>query len=92
MPLTITQAVKKLLIQDPFYGLFLLSLDKRFDSSIPTACVGRNGMHRYNNMDHSMKTAIVCVNNIINNCDIKDNIWNVNTEQEYHEVKNEETN
>ena len=45
MPLTITQAVKKLLIQDPFYGLFLLSLDKRFDSSIPTACVARNGIN-----------------------------------------------
>lgn len=50
-------------------------------------CVGRNGMHRYNNMDHSMKTAIVCVNNIINNTNSKDNIWNVNTEKEYYEVK-----
>ena len=46
MPLTITQAVKKLLIQDPFYGLFLLSLDKRFDNSIPTACVGRNARNK----------------------------------------------
>ena len=33
-------------------------------------CVGRNGQHRYNNMDHSMETAIVCVDNILNN--IKD--------------------
>ena len=54
-------------------------------------CIGRNGMHRYNNMDHSMKTAIVCVDNIINNISSKENIWNVNTEQDYHEVKNEKT-
>ena len=52
-------------------------------------CIGRNGMHRYNNMDHSMKTAFVCVDNIINNNDSKENIWSVNTEQEYHEVKDE---
>lgn len=52
-------------------------------------CIGRNGMHRYNNMDHSMKTAFVCVNNILNNIVSKENIWDVNTEQDYHEVKNE---
>ena len=52
-------------------------------------CIGRNGMHRYNNMDHSMKTAIVCVNNILSNKTNKEEIWNVNTEEEYHEVQNE---
>ena len=57
------------------------------DSITNLYCIGRNGMHRYNNMDHSMKTAIVCANNIINNVDSKDNIWNVNTEQDYHEIK-----
>ena len=55
-------------------------------------CIGRNGMHRYNNMDHSMKTAIVCVNNILNNKTNKEDIWNVNTEEEYHEVQNEKVN
>lgn len=49
--------------------------------------VGRNGMHRYNNADHSMLTAMVAVENIENNITNKDNIWNVNTEQEYHESK-----
>ncbi len=49
--------------------------------------IGRNGMHKYNNMDHSMLTAITAVSNIINNIKTKDNIWNVNTEQEYHEQK-----
>lgn len=48
-------------------------------------CVGRNGQHRYNNMDHSMMTAFMTVNNIIGNVSDKSNIWNVNTEKEYHE-------
>lgn len=48
-------------------------------------CVGRNGQHRYNNMDHSMMTAFQTVDNIIQNISDKSNIWNVNTENEYHE-------
>ena len=53
-------------------------------------CVGRNGQHRYNNMDHSMVTSFETVNNIIHNIKNKDNIWNVNTEKEYHESKDGE--
>ncbi|WP_414468387.1 NAD(P)/FAD-dependent oxidoreductase [Methanobacterium sp. ACI-7] len=49
--------------------------------------IGRNGMHRYNNMDHSMLTAMIAVENIINNIDSKANLWNVNAEEEYHEEK-----
>lgn len=49
--------------------------------------VGRNGMHKYNNQDHSMLTAITAVNNIISGEKSKDNIWNINTEEEYHEEK-----
>lgn len=48
-------------------------------------CVGRNGQHRYNNMDHSMMTAFETVNNIENNIKDKSNIWNVNTDTGYHE-------
>jgi len=51
-------------------------------------CIGRNGMHRYNNMDHSMYSGIVCAKNIINNISSKENIWSVNTEGDYHEEKN----
>ena len=47
-------------------------------------CIGRNGQHRYNNMDHSMMTAMMAVNNIINGVEDKSNIWNVNVEKEYH--------
>ena len=49
--------------------------------------VGRNGMHRYNNQDHSMLTAMTAVDNIIDGVRTKDNIWSVNTEQDYHEEK-----
>lgn len=53
-------------------------------------CLGRNGQHRYNNMDHSMLTAIEAVNTIKSGSTDKTNVWNVNTEKEYHEeVKSE---
>lgn len=50
-------------------------------------CIGRNGQHRYNNMDHSMLTAMTAVDNIKNGIKSKDNIWNINVEGEYHEAK-----
>jgi protoporphyrinogen oxidase len=49
--------------------------------------IGRNGMHKYNNQDHSMLTAMTAVDNILNGIKSKGNIWAVNTEQEYHESK-----
>ena len=48
-------------------------------------CVGRNGQHRYNNIDHSMCTSFEAVKNIKNGIRDKSNIWSVNTEKEYHE-------
>lgn len=49
--------------------------------------VGRNGMHKYNNQDHSMLTAMAAAENIMNDVRDKSNLWAVNTEQEYHEEK-----
>ena len=49
--------------------------------------VGRNGMHKYNNQDHSMLTAMTAVDNISENVRSRDNLWALNTEQEYHEEK-----
>lgn len=49
--------------------------------------IGRNGMHRYNNQDHSMLTAMQTVQNIAEGITKKDNIWNINTEEDYHESK-----
>ncbi len=47
--------------------------------------VGRNGMHRYNNQDHSMLTAMTAVDNILEGRRDKANVWAVNTEQDHHE-------
>ena len=62
-------------------------LQKYLDTYENLYCIGRNGQHRYNNMDHSMATAFEAVKNIKNGVLTKDNIWNVNTEKEYHEEK-----
>ena len=53
-------------------------------------CVGRNGQHRYNNIDHSMCTSFESVSNILSNRADKNNIWSVNTEEEYHEEEENE--
>jgi protoporphyrinogen oxidase len=49
--------------------------------------IGRNGMHRYNNQDHSMLTAMICVDNILAGERSRANVWDVNTEDDYHETK-----
>jgi protoporphyrinogen oxidase len=49
--------------------------------------VGRNGMHKYNNQDHSMLTAMTAVDGIIAGNVNKAALWGINTEQEYHEEK-----
>jgi protoporphyrinogen oxidase len=49
--------------------------------------MGRNGMHRYNNQDHSMLTAMTVVDLILSGNPDKASIWSVNVEQEYHEQK-----
>lgn len=48
-------------------------------------CIGRNGQHRYNNMDHSMLTGVKTAEYIVNNKGSKEDIWNVNTDKIYHE-------
>ncbi len=47
--------------------------------------IGRNGLHRYNNQDHSMLTAMTAVDNIVKGIRNKDNIWEINAEKKYHE-------
>ena len=72
-----------------YYGAYY-QLDKVrsfLDTIENLYCIGRNGQHRYNNADHSMLTAMVAVDNIVKGITDKDNIWNVNTEKEYHEKK-----
>ena len=50
--------------------------------------VGRNGMHRYNNQDHSMLTAVLAARNVLGG---HYNLWKVNADQEYHETGSEIT-
>lgn len=64
------------------FGKIQAYLD-RFSNLYP---VGRNGMHRYNNQDHSMLTAKLAVDSIVNHGEGKSRIWDVNTESEYHEA------
>jgi protoporphyrinogen oxidase len=60
---------------DPYENLFL---------------IGRNGMHKYNNQDHSMLTAMTAVDNILAGITDKSSLWEINTEQDYHEEKKHE--
>ena len=66
--------------QFPQIRSFVDSIDNLF-------LIGRNGMHRYNNMDHSILTGLVAADNIINNIKDKSALWQINTENEYHEEK-----
>lgn len=72
-----------------YFGTYYeLDKVKAFLDSIENLyCVGRNGQHRYNNMDHSMLTAMEAVDNIVAGVATKENVWAVNTEEEYHETK-----
>ena len=49
--------------------------------------VGRNGMHRYNNQDHSMLTAMTAVDNIAAGRTDKANLWDINVDEDYLEEK-----
>jgi protoporphyrinogen oxidase len=71
-----------------YFGAYeQFNLVRNFTDSIENLfLIGRNGMHRYNNQDHSMLTAMVAVENIVKKSIAKDNIWAVNAEQEYHET------
>ena len=61
---------------------------KQFTNTIDNLyLVGRNGMHRYNNMDHSTLAAMKTIDYILGECSSKEEIWEVNTESDYHEEK-----
>jgi protoporphyrinogen oxidase len=61
-----------------------LDVVRRFVETIPNLqLVGRNGMHRYNNQDHSMLTAMLAARNV---CGANYDLWAVNADEEYHEA------
>ena len=73
-------------VYDDGYQEAVETIRKWLDANVANLYpVGRNGMHRYNNQDHSMYTAMLAVDNIVNMS--SHDIWSVNVEEEYHEVQ-----
>ncbi|MBI2117273.1 hypothetical protein HYT95_00075, partial [Candidatus Peregrinibacteria bacterium] len=65
-----------------------LNVVREYVDRIPNLfLIGRNGMHRYNNQDHSMLTAMTAVDNIVAGRMDKSNLWEINLEMAYHEEK-----
>jgi protoporphyrinogen oxidase len=72
-------------VYDDSYAEHLVTIRKELEERFPTLhLVGRNGMHKYNNQDHSMMTAMLCVKNILAGEALYD-LWAVNEDAEYHE-------
>ena len=66
-----------------------LSVVREYVNTIPNLyLIGRNGMHRYNNQDHSMLSAMTAVDNIVVGRTDKENLWEINLDMVYHEEKN----
>ncbi len=72
-----------------YFGTYdQLDVVRTFVDRIPNLyLVGRNGMHRYNNQDHSMLAAMTAVDNLVAGVTERSNLWAVNTEEEYHETR-----
>ena len=74
-------------VYDTGYRERLETIRKFLDGITNLQAIGRNGMHKYNNQDHSMLTAMLAVRNILG---AKYDLWQVNEEQHYHEAGTEE--
>ena len=86
---TVVRQEKAYPVYDEDYGANVEVLRQEIEARYPTLhCVGRNGMHRYNNQDHAMMTAMLTVRNIEAGARVYD-IWAVNEDAEYHESGNE---
>ncbi len=72
-----------------YYGTYReLGIVKEWLDSIGNIfCIGRNGQHRYNNMDHSMLTGLLAADSAAGLGSSRTDIWNVNTDSDYHETK-----
>ncbi len=73
-------------VYDDDYARHVDTIREELEERFPTLhLVGRNGMHKYNNQDHAMMTAMLCVENILAEEKIYD-LWQVNGDAEYHEA------
>src|SRR5262249_51807190 len=72
-------------VYDDDYATNVAIVREELEARFPTLhLVGRNGMHKYNNQDHAMMTAMLCVRNIVAGDKLYD-LWKVNQDAEYHE-------
>jgi len=73
-------------VYDGAYAANVAVLREELEDRFPNLhLVGRNGMHKYNNQDHAMMTAMLCVQNILAGRHVYD-LWQVNQDAEYHEA------
>jgi protoporphyrinogen oxidase len=83
---TVVRQKKAYPVYDDDYAMHVATIRQELDSRYPNLhLVGRNGMHKYNNQDHAMMTAMLCVENILANTKLYD-LWQVNQDAEYHEA------
>jgi len=72
-------------VYDDDYATHVETIRQELETRYPNLhLVGRNGMHKYNNQDHAMMTAMLCVENILADSRLYD-LWQVNQDAEYHE-------
>jgi protoporphyrinogen oxidase len=83
---TVVQMKKAYPIYDQWYHTSLAMIRQYLESFANLQTIGRNGLHRYNNQDHSMLTGIYAARNIAGE---QYDVWAVNTEQAYHELSRE---
>jgi len=73
-------------VYDDDYATHVATIREEIERRYPNLhLVGRNGMHKYNNQDHAMMTAMLCVRNILAGETLYD-LWRVNQDAEYHEA------
>jgi protoporphyrinogen oxidase len=79
---TVVRQPKAYPVYDTEYAGYLATLKQYLSRFENLQTIGRNGLHKYNNQDHSMLTAVLAVQNVFG---ARHNLWNVNTERSYHE-------
>ncbi|MFZ1218835.1 MAG: NAD(P)/FAD-dependent oxidoreductase [Chthoniobacterales bacterium] len=83
---TVVRQKKAYPVYDDEYATHVETIREELESRYPNLhLVGRNGMHKYNNQDHAMMTAMLCVENILADTKLYD-VWDVNGDAEYHEA------
>jgi len=79
---TVVRMKKAYPVYDQWYHTNLATVRRYLESFSNLQTIGRNGLHRYNNQDHSMLTGIYAARNIVGE---RYDVWSVNTEEDYHE-------